>query len=71
VNPAGSRQKDVAARKRRNLRWLIGLGLTAMVAVGLVLLFLLTQATTNRDLYERNYAGLFLVNVWLPACCWR
>lgn len=67
MNPAGSRQKDVAARKKRNLRWLIGLGLTAMVAVGLVLLFLLTQATTNRDLYERNYAGLFLVNV-VVAC---
>ncbi|WP_296674301.1 ATP-binding protein [Rhodoferax sp.] len=67
MNPTGSRQKDLAARKRRNLRWLIGLGLTAMVAVGLVLLFLLTQATTNRDLYERNYAGLFLVNV-VVAC---
>jgi nitrogen fixation/metabolism regulation signal transduction histidine kinase len=34
-----------------------------MVAVGLVLLFLLTQATTNRDMYERNYARLFTLNV--------
>ena len=51
------------AKNSRTFRWTIGLGLTAMVAVGLVLLFLLTQATTNRDLYERNYAALFFVNV--------
>ncbi|MDD2925652.1 HAMP domain-containing protein, partial [Rhodoferax sp.] len=59
----------------RALRWTIGLGLTAMVAVGLVLLFLLTQATTNRELYERNYANLFAVNVVVAALlllviCW-
>jgi hypothetical protein len=30
-----------------------------MTAIGLVLLFLLTQATNNRELYERNYARLF------------
>jgi len=53
----------VIAKKSRTLRWIIGLGLTAMVAVGLVLLFLLTQATTNRDLYEQNYTNLFAVNV--------
>ena len=47
----------------RAVRWLLGLGLIAMVAIGLVLLFLLTQATTNRDLYEQNYARLFAVNV--------
>ena len=60
-------RQDAAAKKLRTLRWLIGLGLTAMVAVGLVLLFLLTQATTNRDLYERNYARLFVLNV-VVAC---
>ena len=47
----------------RALRWTVGAGLAAMVAVGLVLLFLLTQATTNRDMYERNYARLFTLNV--------
>ncbi|MBK9444566.1 MAG: HAMP domain-containing protein [Comamonadaceae bacterium] len=51
------------AKKSGTLRWIIGLGLTAMVAVGLVLLFLLTQATTNRNLYEQNYTRLFAVNV--------
>ena len=34
-----------------------------MTGIGLVLLFLLTQATNNRDLYERNYARLFTLNV--------
>lgn len=51
------------ASHSRAVRWLLGLGLIAMVAIGLVLLFLLTQATTNRDLYEQNYARLFAVNV--------
>ncbi|MDP2677096.1 MAG: ATP-binding protein [Rhodoferax sp.] len=51
------------AAHSRSVRWLLGLGLVAMVAIGLVLLFLLTQATTNRELYEQNYARLFAVNV--------
>ena len=45
----------------------MGLGLVVMVAMGLVLLFLLTQATNNRELYERNYARLFAVNVVVAA----
>jgi len=53
----------VIAKSSRTLRWTVGFGLVAMVAIGLVLLFLLTQATTNRDLYERNYAQLFVINV--------
>jgi len=47
----------------RSVRWTVGVGLAAMTAIGLVLLFLLTQATNNRELYERNYARLFVVNV--------
>lgn len=50
------------ASQSRALRWLLGLGMLAMVAIGLVLLFLLTQATTNRDLYEQYYARLFVLN---------
>jgi nitrogen fixation/metabolism regulation signal transduction histidine kinase len=49
------------------MRWTIGFGLTTMAAIGLVLLFLLTQATTNRDLYERHYAGLFAINMVVAA----
>ena len=50
-------------RNSRAVRWSIGVGLAVMVGLGLVLLFLLTQATTNRDMYERNYARLFVLNV--------
>jgi nitrogen fixation/metabolism regulation signal transduction histidine kinase len=50
-------------KSSRALRWTVGAGLATMVAVGLVLLFLLTQATTNRDMYERNYARLFTINM--------
>ncbi|TFY97546.1 HAMP domain-containing protein [Ramlibacter rhizophilus] len=34
-----------------------------MVGIGIVLLFLLAQATNNRELYERNYGRLFILNV--------
>ncbi len=47
----------------RALRWAVGLGAAAMVGIGIVLLFLLTQATNNRELYERNYGRLFAINV--------
>jgi nitrogen fixation/metabolism regulation signal transduction histidine kinase len=47
----------------RAVRWAVMVGIATMVALGLVLLFLLTQATNNRELYERNYARLFGLNV--------
>jgi nitrogen fixation/metabolism regulation signal transduction histidine kinase len=47
----------------RGMRWTVVVALVAMSAIGLVLLFLLTQATNNRELYERNYALLFGLNV--------
>ena len=43
--------------------WSVGAGVAIMVAIGLVLLFLLTQATDNRQMYEQNYAHLFVLNV--------
>ena len=52
----------------RATRWAVGAGLAAMAAVGLVLLFLLTQATTNREMYERNYARLFVLNMVVATC---
>ncbi|MGH6625308.1 MAG: ATP-binding protein [Burkholderiaceae bacterium] len=51
----------------RALRWAVGIGAAAMVAIGLVLLFLLTQATNNRELYERNYGLLLYVNAAVAA----
>ena len=47
----------------RTVRWAIGVGAATVVSIGLVLLFLLTDATDNRALYERNYVKLFSVNV--------
>ena len=53
----------LSLRNSRALRWTVVAGLAAMVGVGLVLLFLLTQATNNREMYERNYTRLFTLNV--------
>ena len=54
-------------KSSKAFRWTVGVGAGAMVAMGLVLLFLLTQATDNRELYERNYALLFTLNVAVAA----
>ena len=47
----------------RTVRWMIGIGVTLMLVIGLVLLILLTQATGNRALYDRNYDRLYTVNL--------
>lgn len=47
----------------RGLRWGLVVVTASMVAIGLVLLFLLTQATNNQVFYERNYTRLFIINV--------
>jgi nitrogen fixation/metabolism regulation signal transduction histidine kinase len=44
-------------------RWLMVVSAAVVLGLGLVLLFLLTQATDNRELYERNYSQLFGLNV--------
>lgn len=44
-------------------RWTVGVGAGAVLALSLVLLFLLTQATGNRELYERNYTRLLVLNI--------
>ena len=51
----------------RSLRRAIALGAAVMVVIGLVLLYLLTQATNNREMYEENYARLFTLNVVVAA----
>lgn len=45
------------------MRLTVAAGALVMVVIGLVLLFLLMQATNNQEMYERNYARLFTVNV--------
>ena len=56
-----------ALRSSRAFRWSVGVGVGVAGALGLVLLFLLTQATDNRLLYERNYALLFQLNIAVAA----
>ncbi|MBQ0130974.1 MAG: HAMP domain-containing protein [Comamonas sp.] len=50
-------------RSASSSRWAWGVGGAVMCAIGLVLMFLLMQATNNRELYERHYAWLFSLNV--------
>lgn len=50
-------------RHVRAMRWALGISGAVMCAIGLVLMFLLTLATNNRELYERHYAWLFGLNV--------
>ena len=52
-----------ALKASRAFRWTVGLGIIVLALLGLVLMFLLTQATGNRELYERNYARLFTLNI--------
>ena len=54
---------DRGSHSSRALRWALIVGAAAMVAIGLVLLFLLAQATNNREMYERNYVRLFVLNM--------
>jgi nitrogen fixation/metabolism regulation signal transduction histidine kinase len=44
------------------LSWAFGVGVFIMLGLGLVLLFLLTQATQRWDLYEQYYTTLFVLN---------
>ncbi len=53
----------LSAQPSRAVRWAIGVGIAIAAAIALVLMFLLTLATNNRALYERNYGWLFGANV--------
>jgi nitrogen fixation/metabolism regulation signal transduction histidine kinase len=55
--------KLIALKSSPAFSWTVGVGAGVVVALGLVLLYLLTQATDNRELYERNYVLLFGLNV--------
>jgi nitrogen fixation/metabolism regulation signal transduction histidine kinase len=59
--PAGPPRKLIESSKA--WRWAIVVGVTVAIGIGIVLMFLLTQATNNRDFYERNYGRLFVLNM--------
>lgn len=56
-----------APSSRKSMRWVLSVLGTVMCAIGLVLLFLLMQATNNRELYEQHYAWLFGLNVLVAS----
>ncbi len=60
-SPGGASSKS--QQSSRAVRWTVSLGAVTMVAIGSVLLYLLMQATNNRELSEQNYALLFKINV--------
>ncbi len=62
---AAASARSRAARQTRVMRWVVGVGVAVMSAIGLVLMFLLTLATNNRALYERNYTWLLGVNAFV------
>ena len=53
-----SPQKEIGAIRR-----IVSFLAVAMVSIGLLLLYLLTKATNNREMYEENYAQLFSINL--------
>jgi nitrogen fixation/metabolism regulation signal transduction histidine kinase len=50
-------------RSTRAFRWAVGVAIAVIVGIGVVLMFLLTLATNNRELYERNYGRLLVLNI--------
>lgn len=61
--PSISEMMRQAMRSSRAFRWALAVFAAVIVAIAIVLLFLLTQATNNRELYERNYGRLFVINM--------
>jgi nitrogen fixation/metabolism regulation signal transduction histidine kinase len=59
--PEGPARKLIAGSSA--WRWAIVVGVAAAIGIGIVLMFLLTQATNNREFYERNYGRLFALNM--------
>jgi nitrogen fixation/metabolism regulation signal transduction histidine kinase len=64
---SGIKIATAAVQSPRALRWAMGVAAAVIVGLGMVLLFLLTLATNNRELYERNYERLFVLNVVVAA----
>ena len=63
MNESGFAALPSVRHSSRAVRRTVTIGSLCMVLIGLVLLYMLMQATNNRDLYERNYATLFTINV--------
>jgi nitrogen fixation/metabolism regulation signal transduction histidine kinase len=63
VPAPGEGPSRLPLKSSRAFRWTVGVAIAVIMAIGIVLMFLLTQATGNRELYERNYGRLFVINM--------
>ncbi len=61
--PAAPAPGRYPLRSSKAFRWAVVVAVAVIVAIGIVLMFLLTLATNNRELYERNYGRLFVLNI--------
>ena len=62
-------------KNTRTARWGLITGVALIASIALVMMFLLAQATNNREMYERNYQHLLVANivaaaVLLMVLCW-
>ncbi len=64
---AGPRISDAPPPSSVAARWALRLAVAVMLVVGIILIFLLVQATNNRLLYERYYTRLLVVNAVAAA----
>lgn len=60
-------KSEAPAAGTRHRGWWLVVGLTILVSMALVLLFLLTQATQRWEAYEQNFALLFGLNMVFAA----
>ena len=67
LGPKSTTKEAAKPVAKFHMRWLVLVSAAVVLALGLVLLFLLTQATDNRQLYERNYQLLFGLNMVVAA----
>jgi nitrogen fixation/metabolism regulation signal transduction histidine kinase len=65
--PFATGSRKLPSLTSRTTRWLLGLGVTALVVIGLGLLTLLTQATDKLDRHSQKYEWLLLTNVVVAA----
>lgn len=64
-SPSGTRKQTLMTSRAST--WLLGLGLSTMVVIGIGLLVLLTKATDQLDRFNQNYEWLLMVNVVVAA----
>jgi len=63
TGPAPDTTPRPLVQNAKAMRWAVLVAAAVIMAIAIVLIFLLAQATNNRELYEQNYERLFIVNM--------